>query len=93
MYLDKCIFIRHETRGDLPTKGIAAPGEGVLLYFHIYVGSDHFWGFKILSFNIFLVFQKMSLFLGYEDFVNISYGSSQTGLVFGVISMHLKVFP
>ena len=26
-------------------------GGGVLLYFHIYVGSDHFFGFKILNFK------------------------------------------
>ena len=28
-------------------------GGGVLRYFHTYVGSDHFLGFKILNFNIF----------------------------------------
>ena len=28
----------------------------LLQYFHIYVGSDHFWGFKILNFNIFFYF-------------------------------------
>ena len=29
-------------------------GGGVLRYFHTYVGSGHFLGFKILNFNIFL---------------------------------------
>ena len=27
-------------------------GFGVLLYFHAYVGSGYFWGFKILNFYI-----------------------------------------
>ena len=29
-------------------------GGGVLSYFHTYVGSGHYWGFKILNFNFFL---------------------------------------
>ena len=37
---------------------------------HTY-GSGHFWGFKILNFNIFGGFQKNRYFLGYEDFVDI----------------------
>ena len=44
---------------------------GVLGYFHTYIGSDHFWGFRILNFNIFLGFQKNDYFLGYEDFVDM----------------------
>ena len=28
-------------------------GRGVLLYYHAYVGSGYFGGFKILNFNIF----------------------------------------
>ena len=31
-------------------------GGGVLRYFHTYVGSGHFLGFKILNFNIFFYF-------------------------------------
>ena len=50
---------------------------GVLGYFHTYVGSAHFFGFKILNFNIFLVFRKMNILLGYEDYVDIFLGSSQ----------------
>ena len=33
-------------------------GGGVLWYFHTYVGSGHYLGFKILIFNIFWGFQK-----------------------------------
>ena len=38
-------------------------GEGVLRYFHTYVGSGHFLGFKILNFNIFWGLQKKIIFL------------------------------
>ena len=31
---------------------------------HIYVGSDHFWGFKSFKFNIVWVFRKMNIFGG-----------------------------
>ena len=44
----------------------------------IYVGLVHFLGFKILNFNIFGGFQKNEYFGGYEDFVCIFGGSSQT---------------
>ena len=46
------------------------PQGVVLWYFHTYVGSGHFSGFKILNFNIFLGFQKNKYFWGYEDFVD-----------------------
>ena len=39
-------------------------------YFHSYIGSGHFWGFKILNFNIFRVFRKMNFIFGYVDFVD-----------------------
>ena len=55
---------------------VLLPG-GVLCYFHTYVGSAHFFGLKILNFNIFGGFQKNEYFLGYEDFVDIFWGSSQ----------------
>ena len=42
-----------------------------------FVGSGHFLGFKILNFNIFGVFRKMNIFWGYEDFVDIFWGSSR----------------
>ena len=58
------------------------PGAGVLLYFHAYVGSGsgYFWGFKILNYNIFGVFQKTEYFWGYEDFVDIFWGHHKIGL-------------
>ena len=49
------------------------PG-GVLWYFHTYVGSVHFFGFKILNFDIFWGFQKNKYFLGYENFVDNFFG-------------------
>ena len=49
-------------------------GGGVLRYFHTYVGSGHYWGFKILNFNFFFFFfflggggggvRKMNIFGG-----------------------------
>ena len=35
-----------------------------------YVGSDHFWGLKILNFNILQVLRKMNCFLGYDEIVD-----------------------
>ena len=70
---------------------VFSPG-GVLGYFHTYVGSGLFFGFKILNFNIFLGFQKMNIFLGYEDFVDIFLGSSQNWASLRVISMQFRVF-
>ena len=51
--------------------------RGLLWYFHTYVNSGHFFGFKILNFIIFWVFQKNEYFLGYENCVDIFGGSSQ----------------
>ena len=36
--------------------GGGGEGGGGTLIFHIYVGLVHFWGFKILNFNIFFLF-------------------------------------
>ena len=47
-------------------------GEGGVRFSYIYVGWDHFGGFKILNFNILGGFQKYHYFGGYEDFVDIS---------------------
>ena len=58
-------------------------GGGVLRYFHTYVGSGYFLGFKILNFNIFLGFQKNEYFLG---------GSSQNWASLRVISIQFRVF-
>ena len=52
--------------GHAPGVGLGCtvgPG-GVLCYFHTYVDSGHFWGLKILNFNIFGGFQKNEYFLG-----------------------------
>ena len=63
---------------------VACPGGGggVLLYFHTYVGSGHFGGFKILNFIIFGVFRKMNIFGGYEDFADIFWGHHIIGTIF-----------
>ena len=60
----------------------SAQGGGVLLYFHSYVGSVHFFGFQILNFDIFGGFQKYKYFFGYENFVDIFLGSSQNWTIF-----------
>ena len=39
-------------------------------------------GFKILNFNIFVGFQKINIFWGYEDFVDILWAHHKTGLFF-----------
>ena len=60
-------------------------GRGTLNV-HIYVGSGHFLGLKILNFNIFRGFQKNEYFWGYEDLDILG------GLYLGDISMHSMVF-
>ena len=64
-------------------------GGGALIvsYNILYVGSAHFWGFKILNFNILWGFQKNEYIWGYEAFVDILRGHCKTGLRFGVISV------
>ena len=56
----------------MPQECVGGGGGGGLRFSYIYVGWDHFWGFKILNFNIFGGFQKYHYFWGYEDFVDIS---------------------
>ena len=51
-------------------------GGGTLIFSHIR-RLGPFFGFKILNFNIFWGFQKNEYFLGYEDFLDIFWGSSQ----------------
>ena len=41
-----------------------------------------FLGFKILNFNFFFGFQKNNIFGGYDDFVDIFWGSSQNRTIF-----------
>ena len=48
---------RHES-------AFATRGGGGGGYFHTYVGSGHFFGFKILNLNILGFFRKMNIFGG-----------------------------
>ena len=73
-------------------KGTLVWGRGVLCYFHTYIGSRHFLGFKILNLTIFGGFQKNEYFLGYEDFVDIFLGHHKIGLYLGVILCILGSF-
>ena len=50
---------------------------GGTLIFSYKRNSGHFFGFRILNFNIFGGFQKNEYYLGYENFVDIFFGSSQ----------------
>ena len=72
--------------GDIPGGG----GGGTLIFSHIR-RPGQFFGFKILNFNILGVFRKMNIFGGYEDFVDIFWGSSQNWASLRVISMHFRV--
>ena len=65
---------------------------GILWYFLTYVGSGHFFEFKILNFNIFWVFRKMNNFLGMKIVWIFFFGQHKIGLNLGVISMKLRVF-
>ena len=66
-------------------------GGGVLWYFHVYKGSGHFLGLKILNFIFLGVFKKKKLggtkilwiFLG---------GHHKIGLYLGTNSIHFRVF-
>ena len=66
-------------------------GGSTLIFSHIR-RLGPFFGFKILNFNIFWGFQKMNIFLGYVDFVDIFWGSSQNWASLRVISMQFRVF-
>ena len=50
MNLKVAAFTVSEKSSNTPRGG--GGGGGGTLYFHTYVGSDHFFGFKILNFNI-----------------------------------------
>ena len=56
----------------MPQECVCVWGGGGVRFSYIYVGWDHFRGFKILNFNILGGFQKYHYFGGYEDFVDIS---------------------
>ena len=44
--------------------GRGGGGGGGVLYFHTFIGSGHFFGFKILNLTIFRGFQKNEYFWG-----------------------------
>ena len=56
-------------------------GGGVLLYFHTYVGSGHFWVFKIWNFNVFGGFQKTEYFLDKKILWIFLEGHHKIGLI------------
>ena len=60
--------------------------------FHIYVGSGHFWGVKILNFTIFWGFQKNKYFWGMKILCIFLGGHHKIGLYLGIISLHFRVF-
>ena len=52
-----------------------------------------FFGVQNFEFQYFLgVFNKINIFWGYKDFVDIVWGYYKIGLYLGVISMHFRVF-
>ena len=63
-------------------------GGGTLIFSYIH-RIRSFLGFKILNLTIFGVFQKNEYFWGYEDFVDIFWGSSQNRTIF---RSHFYVF-
>ena len=84
---------KNEKRAYTPSGWGGGGGGGwALRYFHTYVDSDHFFGFKILNFSFLGVFRKMNIFLGYNDFVDIFLGSSQNWASLRLISMQFRVF-
>ena len=62
---------------------------GVLFLFSYIHRLGSFLGFKILSLTIFGGFQKNEYVLGYEDFVDIFWGSPQNWTIF---RSHFYVF-
>ena len=68
------------------------PGGGVLWYFHTYVGSAHFFWFKILNFDIFLGFQKNEYFWGVWRFCGYFFGVITNWASLRVIPMQFRVF-
>ena len=57
-------------------------GGGGTLIFSCIRRLGSFLGVKMLNFNIFRGFQKNKYFWGYEDFVDIFWGSSQYCIIF-----------
>ena len=61
---------------------ILIPRGGGSLIFSYIRRLGPFFGFKILNFNIFWGFQKNKYFWGYENLVDIFWGSSQNWTIF-----------
>ena len=57
-------------------------GAGGTLIFSYIRRLGSFFGFNILNFNIFWGFQKNKYSFGYEDLVDIFFGSSQIWTIF-----------
>ena len=68
------------------------PPQGCTLIFSYIRRLGPFLGFKISNFDILGVFRKMNIFWDMEIFVNILGVITKTGLVLGVIYMHLGSF-
>ena len=64
---------------------------GTLVFLHIR-RLGLFFLVQILNFNMFGGFQKNEYFWGYEDFVDIFWGSSQNCASLRVISMQFRIF-
>ena len=70
-------------------------GGGYSDIFFTYISSGHYFGFKILNFNILGGVQKNEYFWGYEDFVGIFGGSflcilgSEWGIYFGLVKFQM----
>ena len=56
--------------------------DHTLIFSYIYVGSSHFWEFKILNINILGVFRKMNIFWGMKILWIFFGGSSQNWTIF-----------
>ena len=76
----------------IPTRNYPQGGGGTPIFSHIRRLGLFFLGSKFWI-SIFLgVFRKMNNFLGYKDFLDIFWGSSQNWASLRVISMHFRVF-
>ena len=65
-------------------------GVEALIFSYIRRLGTFFW-VQNFDFQYFLGVSEKQIFLGYEDFVDIFWGSSQNWLYLGVISMHFRV--
>ena len=84
-------FPRRERGSNLGPLAPEASTGGILVFSYIRrLGS--FFGVQNFEFQYFLGFQKNKYLLGYEDFVDIFWGSSQIGLYLRAISTFLWSF-